>query len=258
MRRRAASVVLICAVLLVIGGGRAVAGGPTSVLLVAPGSGQTASLYSGDDDYELLGELLGAFGAARSSDDSAGADHAAGNGVTVTWLVHDVQVWRVDYVYPAAPGGPWVATRVSDLQGGTIWDSEVAWHRVVDGALLENLLGRLDLLPGSAPATGPEAAPAPGLDRPVADAGPAAEDGRTPAATAPPSSSTPASTAAAWVWGLAGIVLGAGVGLLVGRRRRPTVLLPGVDDPIGSADGAETADWVPDDELASSRGPGSA
>ena len=36
----------------------------------------------------------------------ASGSHEEGAGVTLTWLIHDVQVWRVDRVYLGAEGGP--------------------------------------------------------------------------------------------------------------------------------------------------------
>ena len=32
----------------------------------------------------------------------------------MTWLIHDVAVWRVDRVYLGDEGGPWIATQ-SDM-----------------------------------------------------------------------------------------------------------------------------------------------
>lgn len=260
MRRLpAALTVLMTTLFLALGPGTAAAGGPTSVLLVAPGSGQTASLYSGDDDYELLAELLGAFGGATAAEDGrSGTDHATGYGITVTWLIHDVQVWRVDYVYPGAAGGPWVATRVSDLEGGTIWDSEVAWHRVVDSALLGNLLGRLGVLPasgtGGAPvAEVPAAAPPAVVDSPAAPSMP----DTAPAATRRPAGDPGGRSRAPWLWAVAGATLGAALGGAtvagLGRRRLSAEPVPG---EAGSVAEPAADDWAPDDVLSSAGGRG--
>ena len=37
--------------------------------------------------------------------------------MTVTWLVHDVEPWRVDRIYLGGKDGPWISTQVSDFSG---------------------------------------------------------------------------------------------------------------------------------------------
>lgn len=135
----------------------AVAGGPTSVLLVSPDSGRTASLYATDPDYSVLAGLLGAAvdGDVPTEPSTADAEaQASGAGVTVTWLIHDVQVWRVDRIYPQAAGGPWVATQVSAGGPALTGDTPTTWHVVTRGKELEALLDRLGLDAAAAPVAG--------------------------------------------------------------------------------------------------------
>lgn len=146
MRRSCASLAALAITLMsLLAAGPAWAGGPTSVLLVLPGTGQTASLYTGDPDYEALADLVGAFepsGAAGTVDPS-GTSHDSGPAVTLTWLIHDVTVWRVDRVYFDADGGPWISTQTATGESSSIWDSPVAWHTAVRGKALAALLDRL-------------------------------------------------------------------------------------------------------------------
>jgi hypothetical protein len=207
MRPRHAVLALISALLLPMAlAGPAAAGGPTSVLLVVPGEGRTASLYTGQADYETLAEQVGAFGdtGARSSTDVI--DRATSTQVTVTWLIHDVSVWRVDRIYPDAPGGPSIATQTSIDGSPDIWSSPVQWHTATQGKVLIGLLTRLGLIDGAVdvqPAVTPT---------PTARAATAATATR----------STAADGASGPVWGAAGLALGVLLtarALWVARRR---------------------------------------
>ena len=187
--------------------GPALAGGPTSVLLVVPGSGRTASLYTGNADYQKLGELVGAFDAASGTGttDPSANGRAFGSGVTVTWLIHDVHVWRVDRIY--FDGGPWIATQIVANESGVIWDKPVVWHTATRGKELAALLDRLGVSPiphGEGPvADGPAVGSYAGTDLAAPAAAPADESktaSRRPD-TAPWGQPGP-------VWGLAGLTLG--------------------------------------------------
>jgi hypothetical protein len=159
---RARSVLAVLALVVLsqtAAAGPASAGGPTSVLLVVPGAGQTASLYTGSPEYEQLAGLVGAYDPA-TSEGKAGS-HESGVGVTLTWLIHDVQVWRVDRVYLDAAGGPWISTQAT-FGDGNIWDAPEVWHAPDDGKELTALLDRLldtDSVSTELP-VGPEAAAA--------------------------------------------------------------------------------------------------
>jgi hypothetical protein len=246
MRRvRAALTALFLALLSVFAAGPASAGGPTSALLVWPDSGRTASLYASDDDYTELARLVGALEPDGYAGEvsSTGAGHDSGPMVTVTWLIHDVQVWRVDRIYPAAEGGPWISTQVAVGGTGSIWDSQVVWHTAADGPALAALLDRLGLGAASSAASGPASGPASD-----AAAGPAAGSAAGPDATpAPGQAAGPSEDAASdpggwpgWAWGLAGLAMGAALAVVTGRvRGRRT------------AESVEEAPWPVGDELSS-------
>ena len=224
----------------------AAAGGPTSVLLVVPGEGRTASLYTGQADYETLAGLVGAFGdtGATSGDTGTnggkdGVDHAIGTEVTATWLIHDVSVWRVDRIYPDAPGGPWIATQTSFDGSGDIWSSPVQWQIVTQGKPLMILLTRLGLLDDNSAAPPADvAAPA----SPVA-VQPSTRPATTPTAAEPAA----ADRSRGPVWGLAGLAVGvvvtAAAMRLAGRRRQdePEVTASEPMDDVLTSTGAAGA-----------------
>ena len=171
-RRRGLLTVLTVAFLSLLAfgfAGPAAAGGPTSVLLVAPEDGRTASLYNSDPEYQQLANLVGAFTTATGSttppkgaDDqgASGTNDASGPGVTITWLMHDVNVWRIDRVYLKAEGGPLISTQ-NTLDGGDLWSEPPVWRNVSSqGKPLTELLDSLGV--GNAGAGNPNAGgPAP-------------------------------------------------------------------------------------------------
>lgn len=173
------------------------AGGPTSAILSVPGEGKTASIYYTDPEYDQLGELLGTTDSSAVSGelDSSGASHESGTAVTVTWLIHDVDPWRIDRIYLDAEGGPWVATQTLMGGAGTIWDQPVVWHRPESGKELSTLLDQLGV--GNAARTaddadGTAAAPVPAASEPAA----------------PQAAEASSSVNGVW-WALGGLVAGA-------------------------------------------------
>lgn len=189
-----------------IGAGPAAAGGPTSALLVAPQTGMTAGLYYTQPEYDKLSELV----RGTPSADTGQTDHYRGPGVRITWLIHDVTVWRVDEVYLEADGGPWIATREYG-DTGALPDKPV-WHRSTDAAALVKLLGAYKLVD-------PEAVPSVVADLPLTPA----------AAPAAPAAPPPAPAAASswvalsgWRWIVPGLLLGAVVAWGAGRWQRRT------------------------------------
>jgi hypothetical protein len=190
--------------------GPAWAGGPTSVLMVVPGEGRTASLYVNSPEYQQLADLLGAHDPATGG--GTGDSHETGVGITLTWLIHDVQVWRVDRVYLDAEGGPWVSTQAT-FGDGTVWDAPVVWHAPDRGKELSTMLDSL---------LGPDAS---------SSGGPATDGTSDTAASslladeaAPVAASEPAGTQVNWlVTGLAlvlGLLGGAGLVTAASRLRR--------------------------------------
>jgi hypothetical protein len=211
-RRRAALTAALITLLTLLAASPAAAGGPTSALLVVPGVGTTAALYTGDADYATLAGYVGAFepdGVAGRVDQS-GAGHESGPGVTVTWLIHDVQVWRVDRIYAGADG-PWISTQVLTDGSAGIWDRPVVWHAAADGKALLALLQRLGLDPSGAVSPAADSAAgavgAPG-GQPVPRDAQATAPGRAPGAD---------PWGAGWGWGIVGLALGAAATLVAVR-----------------------------------------
>ncbi|MDX2849954.1 hypothetical protein [Actinacidiphila glaucinigra] len=136
--------VTVTALAAVIGGsGPAAAGGPTSVMLVAPGSGKAAGVYASSPDYRELEQSIGnepKEEAPKSLSDVMNDRHRE---VTLTWLVHDVSVWKVDFVYPDGPGGAWVHSRSATEKG---LPEQGVWRRAARTDELRALLGRLGLM----------------------------------------------------------------------------------------------------------------
>jgi hypothetical protein len=187
------------------------AGGPTSVILVSPGRQATASLYTTDEAYTRLNDLL----VSNPVADPAAPDLTGGPGsdaINVTWLVHDVSIWRVDRIFTDAADGPWIETNMMDFQkGGSALDAPGVRHRSTNGKELITLLSALRLL-GESPSSAFAGAKAP---VPAASA-------PAPAVTAP----EPQVAQLDWLWLLVGA--GAGIILVIGfrplvRRLRPAL-----------------------------------
>lgn len=200
--------IVLCSMLL---GGVARAGGPTSALLVSPESQRAAALYTGDPAYTQLLTMLGESPVAAPD---PGPVREGRFSVTVTWLVHDVSIWRLDRIFLDARDGPWVVTQFLDqdepvadgmFPGGQGGPEEV-WHRPADPAALQSLLAGLGLR-GDAPAASTEPVPA------AAGPGSGTDDG-------------------IW-WALPGAVVGAAVALLARSALRQRV--PAGPDPDAPA-----------------------
>ncbi|MFB6722437.1 hypothetical protein ACFCV3_19830 [Kribbella sp. NPDC056345] len=147
----------------------AAAGGPTSVLLSAP----PHLLAFGYDDPEYA-ELQKLTSVEGTRDVPGSEQHEVGAFVRATWLIHDMSVYRLDIIYPDAPGGPWIATTEVSADSGAA--TRPTWHTATDPVALVKLLSGLKLLPGlrngeqarggptsiaqSQPATQPETEPA--------------------------------------------------------------------------------------------------
>jgi hypothetical protein len=204
--------------------GPAAAGGPTSVLLVVPGEGRTASLYNSDPEYQQLADLVGAFNTPAGSttppkgaDDqgASGTNDASGPGVTITWLMHDVNVWRVDRVYLNAEGGPLVSTQ-STMNGGDLWSKPPVWHNEsAQGKVLIALLDSLGV--GNAGAGAPNAGgPAPVPQIPATAAADSAAADSTGTGSA---SDDGLLGSSGWLWGPVGLLIGIALTLAVLRWR---------------------------------------
>jgi hypothetical protein len=206
---------------LLLAPGAAWAGGPTSVLLASPTSDQATGLYYSDPEYDQLMALLDpAPGAATGPADAGyGAEQ-----VNVTWMIHDVSVWRVDRILLDAAGGAWISTYDTLGEGstGTPGPGEPGetGHPATDPQALRALLTDLGLL-GSPVAAARQ--PGPAVAEPAALANPA------PVTSGPPAAATTDDQRdGVWWWAAAGGVIGAGA-LAIGLRASTTLrrrLLP--------------------------------
>jgi hypothetical protein len=214
-------IVVLLAVLITVAALGAVpahAGGPTSVLLSAP----PKLLAVGYDDprYEELQRVT----TGTPSGETGFDIHAIGDGVTATWLIHDMEAWRIDVIYPEAPGGPWIARR-ADTTGRGELPEEPVWYRPTNPSALLRFLASVRL-------HGPERSgeqiggPTKLTPPPSVSSTPARQPATTPtseAATAPearPTETTAASTPTfftGWRWMIPGFLLGAVVAVLAVR-----------------------------------------
>jgi len=193
MRRSLAVVVLALAAVAVPPSAQA--GGPTSVIVTNPASGEASALYYTDGLYDELETLL----AAGTPVADPPPDASAASSFNLTWLLHDVSPWRVDRVYFDVEGGPWVATTQS-LADAITGDEHATWRQIPDGKELSMLLE--GLLGGSSATDSEQVTTPEPLERVV-------EVART---------ETTWFSLAGWRWVGPGLLLGLGVGLVVARR----------------------------------------
>ena len=157
--RRLGAVISLVVLVSVFLPATARAGGPTSALLVSPANQQAAALYTSDPEYEQLMMLLDepATGTSTNPAGTNPAPSVAADYVTVTWLIHDVTVWRIDRIFLAGPAGePSIVTQTdngdaatplgSGMFPGDQGNDSALWHRSSDPAALINLLTNLGLL----------------------------------------------------------------------------------------------------------------
>ncbi|MGH8774732.1 MAG: hypothetical protein ACRDWI_06005 [Jiangellaceae bacterium] len=154
--------------------GQASAGGPTSVLIVSPTTGETASLYYDDPEYALLHDLLDPIPTLVEKDHPASVGPGTRH-INVTWLIHDVVAWRVHRIDLDATGGPLINTNGS-MSASEPFDlgEPGVWHRASNPAALNGLLERLGVLNAKSgtmqPASATVAPPAPaGTDASAGD-----------------------------------------------------------------------------------------
>jgi hypothetical protein len=183
--------------------GAAQAGGPTSALLVSPGAERSAAVYYSDAEYQRLTTLLGGDSPGRDPAASTGPP-AGGDYITVTWLIHDVSVWRIDRIFLGAADGPWIVTQlVVDQAAGGMYpgeagDDSAVLHRSPDPAALQDLLASLGL---AGPATGRAAGAAASIE-------PAQVESAQVERAQVESAQVAARSGSAWWWALAGLAAG--------------------------------------------------
>ncbi|MCT7353943.1 hypothetical protein N4P33_17495 [Streptomyces sp. 15-116A] len=203
---------LAAAVAVVVWGAvPASAGGPTSVLLVSPGSQETAALYNDQKGYRELEQLLGPPGTGTRNKPPE-ANLAVSRLINVTWMLHDVTPWRVDRVYPAAKDEHvWIHT------SGNLTDSaDGRWHRAEDPAELRDLLKVLGLMgPTSGAGVPSPLYPAPWETAQAAPAAPDAEQGSAGTQAAAAQRTAAPADGTDWWWAIPGAVAGAALALVL-------------------------------------------
>jgi hypothetical protein len=116
------------------------AGGPTSVLLVSPSTGLTEALYATNEAYTTLMTQL-AVSPLPEEGPGRTTPGVGGDQVVVTWMIHDVQPWRVDRITFGADGLPeWIHTAQAMGEGPIPFDGAGSWHRPADPHALDDLL----------------------------------------------------------------------------------------------------------------------
>ncbi|MEU3252770.1 hypothetical protein [Streptomyces sp. NPDC006997] len=185
------------------------AGGPTSALVVSPWSQEAAGLYYSDEEYAALDTLLDGEPVPDGAEPSDG-ELVEGRQVTVTWLLHGIEPWRIDMVHLTADDGlVWIHTSTDPDQ----WTG--TWHRAEQPARLRSLFKDLGVL---GPVQEPTVAPSYPQRTETAATGSAGSVGGEPTATA---SVAPATAAASgggdggWWWALPGAAAGAVLALLL-------------------------------------------
>jgi hypothetical protein len=169
MRRFIVLVIAAMSGLVLLPATPASAGGPTSVLVVDNLGKHAAGAMTGSSAYDSLARALDIenppTGQPRSED-----SFMAGS-IRLTWMIHDVQPWRVDAL-TIEGSDVWVTTLLmqggESLFSGAGSQAQAVWHRPANTALLLTALEDLGVLGGDAvepPAsasgsTGPVAAPA--------------------------------------------------------------------------------------------------
>ena len=208
------------------------AGGPTSVLMTNPATGRAHALYYSDRAYERLASAVGGFGAeSGSAERPQSVVDDFGSEIRLTWLIHDMSVWRIDRVRITPQDGTWVETLVQ-VADGDIFSRPANWHRAADLKLLMGSLKAAGLLAGSARVTADPTSMVPPATAPtVAQAVPTvAQTAPAPVVVTGRSAvPVPAMIAGA---GVAGLIVGAVAALALARPRTrrgrpPRVVLTG-------------------------------
>lgn len=195
------------------------AGGPTSAMLVSPANQQAAALYYSDPEYEQLMMLVDEPAAVTSTNPASTnpAPSVSADYVTVTWLIHDVTVWRIDRIFLTGPEGePWIVTQTENgdpaaagvplaagMYPGEHGTESASWHRSTDPAALTALLTNLGLF-----SAGENAA--------VSDSAAVSESAAAPM-TAAVDVDPSARAGGVWWWAIGGLLIGGALMVLVVR-----------------------------------------
>ncbi|MER5225050.1 hypothetical protein [Streptomyces flaveus] len=207
----AAGALTVALALVLAGAPTAVAGGPTSVLLASPNSGETASLYNSDEEYMRLRDLLPQEGGDLEKLQEKPPDlDSIGRRINIIWMIHDVTPWRVDMVHPDVTGSRsvWILTQLKLAPEGSKPPKEV-WHRAEKPDELRSLLTGLGVMSEHPEGTNPDSGPKDSSDDTSAAVRPDA--GETPATT----TATGADNGTDWWWAIPGLAAGAVLALVL-------------------------------------------
>ncbi|MFC8424782.1 hypothetical protein ACFUN7_28675 [Streptomyces sp. NPDC057236] len=188
------------------------AGGPTSVLVVSPGSEETASLYYSDADYGRLERLLGPSDRG-TRDKPPEADLASVRLINVSWMLHDVTPWRVDRLFLGSiEEDVWIHTAAKPPE-----TPNGVWHRAEDPSDLHKLLYGLGVMGHT---TGTD--PAPGIhpvpwetETETAGSGTPGSGAEQDAAAARTRAAAGADDGTDWWWAIPGMAAGAVLALVL-------------------------------------------
>lgn len=195
--RHTLAVVLVSLWALIGLPGTAHAGGPTSVLITQPGSGPATALYYTSTEYADLERLVVTDGTPLESAPAGSPEY------NLTWLIHDVQPWRLDTVRVGKDGTVYVATARTDGGGGLDFGQEPRWETALESTALAAFLRKALTATSSTPTS--------------------AASEQLPVSTGPePAAAEPVTrwfSLAGWRWVVPGVLVGLLVSLVV--RRRP-------------------------------------
>jgi hypothetical protein len=111
------------------------------VLLVNTGRARAHALYITDAAYDRLATAVGDTNGAATPPPGV-AQGPNGDEVKLTWLIHDVMVWRLDRVVLTRNDGIWIETSLKLPEN----DDTARWHRAHDDQALTALLSAAGLL----------------------------------------------------------------------------------------------------------------
>jgi hypothetical protein len=196
----------------------AYAGGPTSVLLVNTDRARVHALYRTDATYDRLVTAVGETDGVSTP--PPGVAEGVKDQVKLTWLIHDVAVWRLDRVVLTRNDGIWIETALTLPE-----DNHTSrWHRAHDDQALTALLSATGLLGAQAqpPGNSPASTSPTSTTSAVADDTSAADATSAPTAPGLPILGIVAA-------GLGGLIVGALGALIVRPRtaRAPRITLDG-------------------------------
>jgi hypothetical protein len=109
------------------------------VLITSPTEQRATGLYTSQAMYAELSKALGTNTAVADPDAPVLHGSPGSSAINLTWLRHDVHVWRVDHVFLTVPGGPWVETYES-YDDGIKFDQRGVVHRPADPTALVKVL----------------------------------------------------------------------------------------------------------------------